>query len=545
MNKEYYEFIIVGAGPAGLQAGYHLEKSKQDYLILEESEKPGAFFNHYPRHRKLISINKVFTGCEDQEVNLRWDWNSILSDSNEPHLYKQYTQKYFPSADDMPRYLSDYAEKFGLNVRTNSNVKDIRKDDCFQLTLESGETLSAKVLIVATGLSQPWLPLSIPGIELINTYCDMDLNGEIYNNKRVLVLGKGNSAFETADALIEHASMIHLSSPTPLKMAWTTHYVGHLRAINNGILDTYQLKSQNAVLDADIQKIEKVGDVFRVSYGYQHAESEQEVIEYDYVIACTGFRFDASLFHESCRPELCDKNKLPVQKNSWESANIPDLFFAGTLMQYIDYKKYMSGFIHGFRYNVRTLCRLLMERYNDTSYPSRFVHLDAGSLTQEIIERVNKTSALWQQPGFLADIFVLDRLNESVEWLEELTVEYAKERWSHADSEYFIVTMEFGIQKFDNPFSVHRIARDNVVKAEDSNFIHPIIRHFRGDKKVAEHHVIEDLAAEWLEPEHIEPLRAFLNERLTLPVDAYVKDVRKGNNSVSYQINEENCSENC
>jgi len=544
MNIEYHDFIIVGAGPAGLQAGYHLEKSKQDYLILEEADMPGDFFNHYPRHRQLISINKIFTGSEDQEVNLRWDWNSILSDSNEPHLYKQYTQKYFPSAEEMPRYLSDYAEKFCLNVRTSSKVKDIRKDDCFQLTLESGDLLSAKVLIVATGLSKAWLPLSIPGIEIVKTYCDMEVNGEIYNNKRVLVLGKGNSAFETADALIEHASMIHLSSPSPLKMAWTTHYVGHLRAINNGILDTYQLKSQNAILDADIQKIEKVGEVFRVSYGYQHAESEQEVIEYDHVIACTGFRFDASLFHESCRPELCDMNKLPVQKNSWESVNIPDLFFAGTLMQYLDYKKYMSGFIHGFRYNVRTLCGLLMERYSDSSYPSRFVHMEAGALTREIIERVNKTSALWQQPGFLADILVLDRSNENVEWFEELSVGYAKERWPHADSEYFIVTMEFGDKKFDNPFNVHRIARDNVVKAEDSNFLHPIIRHYRGDKKVAEHHVIEDLAAEWLEPEHIEPLREFLKERLTLPVDVYTKKEIMGHKSVSQNTNKENYSEN-
>jgi hypothetical protein len=357
-------------------------------------------------------------------------------------------------------------------------------------------------------------------------------------------MGKGNSAFETADALVEHAALIHVSSPTPLKMAWTTHYVGHLRAINNSVLDTYQLKSQNAILDADIQKIEKVDGAYRVSFGYQHAESEQEVIEYDHVIACTGFRFDSTIFHESCRPEMCDKNKLPVQKTNWESINIPDLFFAGTLMQYLDYKEFMSGFIHGFRYNVRTLYHLLMEQYNDVPYPSRFIGLDEGYVTQEIIKRVNKTSALWQQPGFLADILVINRLNNSIEWMEELTVMYAKERWPHSDSEYFVVTMEFGAQKFDNPFNVHRIARDNVTRAEDSNFLHPIIRHFRGNKQIAEHHIIEDLAAEWVEPEHVEPLKAFLMDRLTLPIDVYSKKEGIMSSLTLDTVKEESYSEN-
>ena len=45
---------------------------------------------------------------------------------------------------------------------------------------------------------------------------------------------------------------MHVAGPSPLRLAWKTHYVGHLRAVNNNFLDTYQLKSQNAVLDGSM-----------------------------------------------------------------------------------------------------------------------------------------------------------------------------------------------------------------------------------------------------------------------------------------------------
>src|SRR5262245_37580413 len=110
-----HDYVIVGAGPAGIQLGYYLERMGRDYLILESAEVAGAFFTTFPRHRTLLSINKVHTGYDDPEVNLRWDWNSLLSDGGP--LFKQYSQRYFPDADDMMRYLADYVAKFALRVR--------------------------------------------------------------------------------------------------------------------------------------------------------------------------------------------------------------------------------------------------------------------------------------------------------------------------------------------------------------------------------------------------------------------------------------------
>src|SRR4030095_12735448 len=96
IHAEDYDYLIIGAGPAGLQMGYYLQQSKKKYLILEKGEGPGTFFKRFPRHGTLISSNKVYTGYDDHEINLRFDWNSLLSD-NDQLLFKNYSETYFPS----------------------------------------------------------------------------------------------------------------------------------------------------------------------------------------------------------------------------------------------------------------------------------------------------------------------------------------------------------------------------------------------------------------------------------------------------------------
>ena len=146
--------------------------------------------------------------------------------------------------------------------------------------------------------------------------------------------------------------MIHVAGPESIRMAWRTHYVGHLRAINNNLLDTYQLKSQNALLDGTIQRIERRNGSYLVTVSFARANEVTKDIPYDRVIVCTGFRFDPSIFDPTCLPELVIDDRFPAQTPEWESVNVPDLYFAGTLMQVRDFKRSTGGFIHGFRYGI-------------------------------------------------------------------------------------------------------------------------------------------------------------------------------------------------
>lgn len=88
--------------------------------------------------------------------------------------------------------------------------------------------VSSRVLLVATGL---WVPVEVDfvGSNLVEGYESIPTDPEEYKDQAVLILGKGNSAFETAQSILGRASRIHLYSPSPVRLAWQTHYVGDLR----------------------------------------------------------------------------------------------------------------------------------------------------------------------------------------------------------------------------------------------------------------------------------------------------------------------------
>ena len=506
------DYIVIGAGPAGLQMGYFLRKQKQNFIILERGDKAGTFFKKFPRHGQLISTNKVCTGYDDREINLRWDWNSLLNDDDRL-LFKNYSQAYFPESQSLTTYLQDFADYYQLPIKYEVEVVKISKNQNFEIEDSCGNSYSCRYLIIATGVSLPFVP-SIPGIELAENYTDITIDPNDFRNQAVLIIGKGNSAFETADNLIATTSKIHLVSPHPIKMAWKTHYVGHLRAVNNNILDTYQLKSQNAILDAAVVNIEKKGEKYAVKFQYSHASGEVEELLYDRVITCTGFRFDNSMFDDRCKPDLVINNRFPKQTSEWESSNIKDMYFAGTLMQMRDFKKYMSGFIHGFRYNIEALSKILAWKNDQQPLPSYSIKSTSESVAQAILTRVNVTSALWQQPGFICDTIVINQIDNQATYYEDLPVDYVHEKMMSEETNYFLITLEYGHQEVADPFNVERIERTSKHQASLSTFLHPIIRQYKNYQLISEHHILEDLAAEWVEDEHKLPLITYCQEYL-------------------------------
>lgn len=511
--KYDYETLILGGGPAGLQLGYYLQRDGRSYHILEANERAGSFFAQFPRHRKMISNNKVHTGYDDPELRMRHDWNSLLSDDHSA-LFRDFSVEYFPPADALLSYLAHFAEKFELQLQTNTRITRVsRKADGFTLRDQNGTSWSCRRLVVASGVSLPYVP-DIPGIELSENYASMSIDAAEFVNQRVLIIGKANSAFETADHLVASAAVIHLVSPNPVDFAWKTHFVGDLRAVNNNFLDTYQLKSQNAVLDAETLGIRRREDGrYVVKFRYLHAEGEIEELVYDRVLCCTGFRFDASIFDAAAMPDLTINDKFPNLSCQWESTNQPDMFFIGTLMQMRDYRKTTSGFIHGFRYNVQALHRMLEQKYHAAPWPSAKLTYDAQSLTDKILSRVNGSSALWQQQAFLADVVVVQS-DAMVHYFEAMPLAYIQEHYVDKQEHCFVLTLEFGKWTDDeDPFNVHRIRRDNVAHAAASKFLHPAIREYRQGMQVSEHHIIEDLEAVWREAEHIIPLRDYLQSR--------------------------------
>lgn len=541
--------------------GHLLSKSKRDYIVLERNAGPGSFFNKYPRHRKLISINKIHTGSPNHEFNLRHDWNSLLSDRSDL-LFKRVSSEFYPPADAFPLYLSHYEKELGIKVRYGADIGTIRavqkaKGREYVLKDQQGISYFCSVLLVATGL---WVPQTIEfvGSDLVEGYESISTNPEDYRDQAVLILGKGNSAFETAQSLLGKASRVHMVSRSPVRLAWQTHYVGDLRAVNNEVLDTYQLKSLDGLvetylediaitkrteegkrrpknkraklyltLNKYIHNVTSVSNVSAEELAGFHIDNFSMRKPYDRVIRCLGFKFNFSIFDSStCPPHSANaRGRLPAVTAWYEGDRTPGLFVLGTAAHSRDYRSSAGGFVHGFRYTVRAVHRVLEHRYHGVLWPS--TKLQTTQLQSWVLKRANEASGPYQMFEVLGDIILLK--GSHCEYLEEFLLQALPQFTSMTGHKVtnglIILVMQYGKKKLD--YLGHNRAETDWTRAWKSNFLHPVLYYYdrlptEEEMKLrphgwplprpkAVHHMIEDFLTEWDGPvSHVQPLQRFL-----------------------------------
>jgi hypothetical protein len=163
---------------------------------------------------------------------------------------------------------------------------------------------------------------------------------------------------------------------------------------------------------------------------------------------------------------------------------------------------------------VRALHKILKQRYAATPWPATRTAAGPDAITAAVIARVNRSSALWQQFGFLADVVLVRP--DGAEYLQEMPVGYFHDE--HRDDTAFTVTLEYGphhdqVDPFD--ITVSRIAQDSPGQAHDAAYLHPVVRFHRGGELVATHHLAENLENRWDRPDvHVAPLAAFVRRCL-------------------------------
>jgi hypothetical protein len=105
------------------------------------------------------------------------------------------------------------------------------------------------------------------------------------------------------------------------------------------------------------------------------------------------------------------QSKLPAQTEFWESATLPNLYFAGTITQgSAGLKKHgissYSGAVQGFRYNARILVRHIAARHFGI-VPER-PRLTLSDLRDHLLAEATHAPELWHQKAYLASIVRLD-----------------------------------------------------------------------------------------------------------------------------------------
>ncbi|AMW27602.1 geranylgeranyl reductase family protein [Arthrospira platensis] len=155
-----FDCIIVGAGPAGGAAAYHLAKRGRNPLVVEK--------NSWPRNKPCgggVSpaiaswFDFDFTPAISTTVDkIRYTFK--LADPAETAISKP---MWMVRRDVFDAFLMQQAQDQGASFQPNTEVTGIKfKGDSWQLTTANGETLTGRYLIAADGAKGPvgsWLRL--------------------------------------------------------------------------------------------------------------------------------------------------------------------------------------------------------------------------------------------------------------------------------------------------------------------------------------------------------------------------------------------------
>ena len=495
----FYENIIIGAGPAGLQCAYYFNKFNINYIILERSSISGSFFSKYPHSSNLISINKQFTGLnENNNFKLRHDWNSLLNDEN--FLFKDFSQEYYPDRNDLVEYLNEFTKKFNINILYNKNVSNISKNEnLFTIKIkDSDEFFNCKKLIIATGLSKIYKPdIKINVIDSIKHYGEYPTdffkskkNLKEFENKKILIVGNGNASYELANILNNFTSNIVIFGKSVRDWAMVSHYSGDLRSIYLQYMDTFLLKSLNGI---DHHKH------FEIIQSNKNDKYEQKInnsFYYDKIIFCTGWTFDNSIF--DFEVELTENKKYPKIKFNYESNNIDNLYFIGALMHSNDYRKSSGGFIHGFRYLIEIFVKINYNISGDIYKINFNSYDDCSIITQLIMDRFNNSSELYQMFGIIIDTFCYNVKDKQIIYYKNVTT-LIEDINSNYDIK-FQLSLEYGN---DHNYYIPKIGLkfSSIGTESSSSLLHPIIRVFKKSKLIDVMHLDEDLLTEFTKHE--------------------------------------------
>lgn len=407
-----YPLIVVGSGPGALQLTYSLGRLGIEHAVLSEDPAPGGMFRRWPVFQRMLSWTKPYTGFDRASRPYeRYDWNSLLADDDDaanrsvmPGVMDG--TSYFPSRPEMERGLVKFAEGARLKVRYGSRWESTRKEgDDFVLGTSDGD-YRAPLVVFAVGVAEPWRP-STAGLQDVPHYGQLR-PVETYADRRVFIVGKQNSGFEIASGLLPWARQIVLASPSPTKLSVNTHSLVGVRARYVQPYEDAVLAGGVVILDASIE------DVRRTGAGYQvRTRSAADVtltFDVDDVIAATGFTCPLRDL-TNVGVTVFGQSKLPAQTPFWESATVPGIYFAGTIMQgSAGMKKHgipsNSGAVQGHRYNARVLARHLAEEHFHMKLPRRKVAAD--QVLPLLLAEASHGPELWHQRSYLARALTID-----------------------------------------------------------------------------------------------------------------------------------------
>ena len=456
------DVIVIGAGAAGLQWGILLSKLNLTYVILEAHSQPAPFFRRYPRSRRLISHNRCNFKPEFQgDFALRHDWHTLLeAPTTFCEFAKNHSNEFYPKADTYVTYLEGIAHN--LNVRYLWNATSISYDaDGVTVCSDAGECLRSEQVVLATGMQQRKSEFASTDY---SNFPDLDpktQEADFCRGKRIGIIGGGNAAMETANMLASCAQSVHVYTPRPASFAGLTHYPGHLRMQYMTLFDRYMLKTLDT-MEVITSEMKQIGC-------YNTTDCSGGSI--DAFVYCGGF----TSARASLVTDMNDvtKNRFPLTDEFYKVRNsFSRGWYSGVVMHGNDYKISAGGFVHGFRYLIRSQARFMT--FEKTKVWDDALYGTKDAMISKIIHRMQTSSGLYQMQRVLSDIILF--LDDTFVYLEEVPYQSRHavlEQYGAKSYCAFLFAYDLKTQKV--PFDFEKAVADVYVGQSPPRFLHPVI----------------------------------------------------------------------
>ena len=171
LKKSSYDVVILGSGPAGLQAAVHAARKKVDVLLLGKETKSSLFHAHIENFCCLFNVK----------------------------------------GEDLLNVGRQQAINFGAELLEEDVLQAVPSGTAFKIVTESGLEIQSKSLIIATGTTRKRLGVAGEK-ELLGSgvsYC-VECDANFYKGEDVAVVGGASAAVSGALTLLNYAASVHL-----------------------------------------------------------------------------------------------------------------------------------------------------------------------------------------------------------------------------------------------------------------------------------------------------------------------------------------------
>ena len=267
-----YDLVIIGAGPAGITAAIYAARKKMSLLVLS------------------------------RDIGGQTSWSGSI---------ENYTGYQIVTGPELTEKFKEHIKIYGVKVKENETVLSVEKKERIVVIKTDKFEYSAKTVIVASGKTHK--ELKVPGEKEYKNkgiaYC-ATCDGPLFANKKVAVVGGGNSALDAAIQLSKIAAQVYIVNIES-------------RLTGDAIMQEVVEKTENIEAYNDSSVIRINGEKFVSSVEIKTSQGIEKII-------LDGVFIEIGLVPNTGFAEQLKKNALgEIEVNCACETNIAGIFAAG------------------------------------------------------------------------------------------------------------------------------------------------------------------------------------------------------------------------